>query len=239
VATRAEQSSTFAEIFDARRAYDRVATVYEHWYWFEFWRRNEVPIVEPWIQSLPAGRLLDAGSGTGLYSDAIRSAGHLGVAVDVSLNMLQQQKKRQARGQSVSRRLVQGDMRQLPLRSGSMEYVLTTRTLSHVSDILSVAKELRRVMGRLGQLLVTDVHACHPYTRVSIGRGDSRIVIETYKHSIETVRQTFEEAGLELVRFQEYRLQDLVWKPPFELFQKIYAAPELPIFYACWLTVAP
>lgn len=153
--------------------------------------------------------------------------------------MLQQQRAEHGRGQAGSQRLIQADIRRLPLRSASMEYVLTTRALSHVADIFLVAKELRRVMGRRGQLLVTDVHPRHPYTHVAIGHGENRIVIETYKHSMETVRLAFAAAGLRIDSLQEYGLQHLAWKPPADLFQKIYAAPECPIFYACWFTVAP
>jgi len=73
------------EIYQPREGYDCASTYYEKWHWFEFWQRNEAPIVREWLTGLKRGLLLDIGSGTGPYHCEVETLGHQYVSADVSM----------------------------------------------------------------------------------------------------------------------------------------------------------
>ena len=222
---------TSVPILDPQDGYDRAAGAYDVWHWLEFWRRNEVPVVASWIEALTPGVLLDAGSGTGLYRGLIESAGHTLLAVDVSRQMLLRQQERHPAHVRHRSYLVQADVCQLPIRSASVNHLLSTRVLSHISSVETVAAEFARVASTHTDLLIADVHPAHPYSSMSINVRAGRVSIKIYKHSIGELTRGFEHAGFEVKELREYRLRDISWRPPFELFRKIYDAPDTPIFY--------
>jgi hypothetical protein len=84
-------------------------------------------------------------------------------------------------------------------------------------------------------VLISDVHPEHHYSEMSIPTAAERVSIQTYKHPISDVRETIKATGFEMIRFEQFGLIDLAWKPPTENFSNIYDDPRRPIFYMCWL----
>ena len=219
-------------VLSPRHGYDLTAKGLDSWYWSQFWRHNEAPVILPWLKALSPGRGLDAGAGTGFYVQKAALLRHRCMAIDLSLSMLALQGKT-ARGATG---LAQADVAALPFRNSRFDWVLCTRVLSHVERLGAALQELGRVLRSGREALLSDVHPDHPYTCTSIRLSELTVRIETYKHSFAAVERAAVESGcLRILDLQEYRLADLPWKPPHESFEKIYDHPRKPIFYTCRL----
>lgn len=223
-------------VLSPQEGYDRAATIYDRWHWTEFWRRNERPIVAAWLHGLVPGLALDAGSGTGNYRSELEARGHICIAVDLSLEMLRVQGRKNKHHHGMTRcDLSQGDLRCLPFTSSIFDHVLCTRVLSHIERLEAALSELARVVRPKGSLLLTDVHPSHPYEHVTI-RNSFRVAIQIHKHAITDLIDAATASGrFRMLWIREYCLQDLAWKPPPQRFQKIYDSPNTPIFYVCSL----
>jgi ubiquinone/menaquinone biosynthesis C-methylase UbiE len=216
--------------YEPRIGYALAASAYENWHWFQFWRHNEAHIVRQWAAALVPGRILDAGSGTGLYRPVFESAGYRVVGADLSAEMLGIQLRA-----TPAAPVVQTRVEALPFQASSFNYVLCTRVLSHIRTPMPVFCEFARVTKPAAAVLITDVHPEHRYSEMSIPTEAGKVSIQIYKHSIAEVRAAIEAAGFELMEFKEVRLNDLVWKPPAAKFDNIYDEAERPIFYVCSL----
>ena len=95
-------------------------------------------------------RLLDAGCGTGLRMPS-RGSG-LAVGVDLTSEMLSVGK---ARGET---RLINADVRALPVRNGFFDLLWCRLVLSHLSDIGAAYDELGRTSAPGATLIVTDLY---------------------------------------------------------------------------------
>ena len=95
-------------------------------------------------------RLLDAGCGTGLRMPS-RTAG-LTVGVDLTSEMLS---VGQARGET---RLINADIRALPVRDRCFDLLWCRLVLSHLADIGAAYDELGRTSARGATLIVTDLY---------------------------------------------------------------------------------
>jgi SAM-dependent methyltransferase len=84
-------------------------------------------------------RVLDVGCGNGAYEVAMHERGHRGrrVALDLSAGMLS--RVDHAPG-------IQADVQCLPLPTGAFDLVLAPHMLYHVPDIVTAARECRRVL---------------------------------------------------------------------------------------------
>jgi len=216
-------------LLDPRRGYDLVAPHFQSWYWSRFWRANEAPLVRRWLRELPSGLGLDAGAGCRPYAEAIAQAGHRAISADMSRSMLLQSRRR-----APSRRedRVQADVRALPFGTGTFDWVLCTRVLSHLADFVPVFVELARVLRAGGEMLVTDVHPGHPYEHVSVRTPGGLFNIETHKHRVDQVRAAAASVGMQVVHLEEYRTRNLVWQPSQREFRKLYRRPDAPVFYS-------
>lgn len=124
--------------------------------------RQELAMVASFLATLPADQLvLDAPCGMGRFTRLIRDAGHRPVSLDLNAGMLQRALQRHGGGTP----LLQGNVLQLPFRSGAFGAAICFRLLHHLPDnlVLAVLTELRRVAGTA---LVTfyDTH-CLKYQR--------------------------------------------------------------------------
>jgi ubiquinone/menaquinone biosynthesis C-methylase UbiE len=226
--TKSTRQKTHA--YEPRIGYALAASAYEKWHWFQFWRKNEVQIVRQWATALTPGKILDAGSGTGLYRPVLESAGHWVVGADLSTEMLMIQARR-----NPTASVVQARIEALPFQAPAFDYILCTRVLSHVQTLMPVFREFARVTRQEARLLITDVHPEHRYSEMSIPTNEERVSIQTYKHPIAEIKTALETGGFELLGFDEFRLHDLAWKPPVENFENIYDETERPIFYTAFL----
>jgi len=236
VTRQIEPDGTRGQLLSPRLAYDRIATQYQSWRWYRFWRLNEAPIVTDWLQSLPRGYGLDAGSGTGPYLHFVSDLGHRCVALDLSLQMLKLDRRDHRPGDVRSAvHYVQGDVTILPFAGEAFDWILCTRVLSHIPGLEDAVLELGRVLKPGGECLIADVHPDHPYDHVTIPCNGTPVPIETHKHSFDELRTWLGMSGLRLESHKNYWLDDLAVRPPKAEFAKLYDHADQPIFYVCRL----
>jgi ubiquinone/menaquinone biosynthesis C-methylase UbiE len=219
------------DLLAARQGYDLAAQDFDEWHWCAFWQQNEAPLVKRWLQQLPPGSGLDAGCGTGTYTESITSMGHYYFAADLSASMLQILRKKHF--VNTASTLVQADLQNLPFSDSTFDWILCTRVLSNISTPKQVLAELARTVRPGGRALITDVHPKHPYVCTSIQAGTRSISIRTYKHSLERLTQMIEADGRFSIRtLREYRSGDLSWQPPSGPFEKLFRHSQTSVFYS-------
>jgi malonyl-CoA O-methyltransferase len=145
-------------------------------------------------------RLLDAGCGTARRLGGAGAA--IAVGVDLSIEML-------AAASDRSHPLVAGDLRRLPIASGSFDLVWCRLVIGHVAEIGAAYGELARVCRPGGTVVVTDFHpaavaAGHRRTFRDAG-GEVREV-EHHVHSSESHAAWAALAGLRLRATREGRV---------------------------------
>jgi len=98
--------------------------------------------------------VLDAGCGTGWFSQRWQQGGHRVTALDLSPAMLQQ-----AQAAAVASRYQLGDIEALPFADGSFDRCWSNLAVQWCSDLAQALGELRRVTRPGGQLLFSTVAA--------------------------------------------------------------------------------
>ena len=221
-------------IHSPRDAYDLVAPTYHLTKWYGFWRANETPVIRAWLPK--SGRLVvDLGGGSAPYLKDLQDAFAQQVIVDLSYGMLRQAQKQARRLHDPMTSLVQADLLALPLASRSADAILCTRVLSHVASLPQAFREIARVLKPAGRLLITDVHADHPYSVTRFETEGRSVYVETHKHTLHDVIGEAVAAGLTLERADEYTLKNLQRPPDPIAFAKLYRSTETPIFYSVTL----
>lgn len=117
-------------------------------------------------EALPAGiagaRVLDVGSGTGIFSVAWRAWGAAAViAVEPSPEMRAKAASKAATPAGAGIHLVAGGAEQLPFRSGAFDAVWLSAVVHHIGDLPRAARELRRVIRTEGRVLVRGLFPDH------------------------------------------------------------------------------
>jgi ubiquinone/menaquinone biosynthesis C-methylase UbiE len=153
--------------------------------WYDFqaplyrlWRdRYDAPVVERAVSivraRVGAGRILDAGCGTGLFSIALARAlpgSHI-TAVDLSAGMLAVAKTQASARSLDNTTFSRTDVAALPFAPDSFDAVVAAGLFPNLNDHLQVLRELRRVLRAGGCLLVVefDREAMGPAMRIFFG----------------------------------------------------------------------
>lgn len=221
-------SSDRLDPIGARAGYGLVAGQYETWKWVEFWRRNERPLVERWLRSLTPALGLDAGAGTGSYSELAARSHHTPVEVDISIEMLKA--KRSTGG--VYRRRVQADLVCLPFGTGSFGWTLCSRVLTHLPNPEAAISELARTLRPGSELLITDVHPSLPYENVHVVTATRQVRIRAFKHEPSMIQELARRHRLKELGFHVFSPADLLWKASPEAFPGIYSNGTTHVWYA-------
>ncbi len=221
------------KLLSPREGYDLAAPYYDSWYWTEFWKHNEMPLVTAILNRLTPRDALDAGSGTGAYRFQLEARGSNTMAIDVSGKMLEvQARKGMTAGPQAKARLVVGDIKAMPPEwSERFDCAICARVLAHIDNCLLAVRELGRVVKQGGRLIITDIDPEHEYRHVRISNGSIRSLIQVFKHDHHELKAVFEASGLRIKSFRRLILGDLLWLPPEDKFAKIYRSPRTPIFF--------
>lgn len=131
--------------------------------------------------------VLDIGAGTGRMALELSNRGAKVTALDVSENMLNVLKRKDA-----SRKIVTtiGDAEDLPFENERFDIVVATFLIVHLKDPSRFFDEVYRVLKDGGIFLVTNINQKDPPV-VSTHKGD--IVIESYYHRPEKIRDILED----------------------------------------------
>lgn len=107
----------------------------------------------------PGAVVLDAACGTGRHAAWLEAQGCRTLGIDLTATMLD-------RASSVARRtrLVQADLRALPLATGCVDASVCALALCHMPHLKPALRELARVLRPGGRLVVSDPHGRSEYT---------------------------------------------------------------------------
>lgn len=109
----------------------------------------------------PADRALDVGCGPGAVLAALAPFIRHAVGVDLTAAMLEQAKQRlhglSAATAAGTRSLVRGAAERLPFRDGAFSLAVTTYTLHHFGEPRLVVREMTRVVGSGGRVIIGDL----------------------------------------------------------------------------------
>ncbi|MDZ7369794.1 MAG: class I SAM-dependent methyltransferase [candidate division KSB1 bacterium] len=113
-----------------------------------------------------SGIILDVGCGRGLLSTIFENGTYIGLDLVIQKTVLKIKKENAC--------FVQGDGHFLPLRSGSVNFILCLDSFEHYPDMLKAAKEFRRVLQDGGSLFLS---------------------IPNYSNTAGLLKRYFEESG--------------------------------------------
>ena len=215
--------------------YELVSKYYDEWYWQSFWMANERPLIVHELTRFRscASPALDVGTGTGLYLDELVRLGIECVGVDVCKAMLDEARKKLP----TSVRLICADVKKLPFPDKTFNLIIACRVLSHVDNLNAAIQELGRVTNTGCCLIVSDVSACHNYTRTRIPTPDGDVHMETYKHTVDQLVAAAEFSEywkVDCIKSVAYK--DLLWKPQPSEYPAIDMSSTRPIFFYGVLT---
>ena len=168
--------------------YGRMFATEERQWWYAGMRAITAALLEPFLPAGGAGRVLDAGCGTGANLEHLRSHGSP-VGVDISDEALAFCRQRGVRA-------VRGSVLELPFASGSFGLVTSFDVLYHrwVTDDRAAVAELARVLAPGGLLFVRV-----PALRLLWGAHDEA-VLSRHRYTRPELRALVRSAGLEVLR---------------------------------------
>ncbi|MEW6333465.1 MAG: class I SAM-dependent methyltransferase [Thermodesulfobacteriota bacterium] len=147
----------------ARQLFDDWPERYDRWFEtpvgrvvFEYERALVLDLLGP----ARGERILDAGSGTGLFTRAIAVRGADVVGLDISWAMLRWARQKSQTG---SLRLVTGEMTRLPFGGGLFDKTVSVTALEFIDDQRGAVAELFRVTKPGGIIVVATLNALSPW----------------------------------------------------------------------------
>lgn len=166
----------------------------------------EEPAVWSLLEERPPGRALDAACGTGRHASRLLQLGHEVTAFDLTRDMLAL-----ARERAVGARLVEADLRALPLASGHFDLAVCGLALAHIAHLRAATAELGRVLARGGRLVVSVLHPVQAWLGWQAPFADElghRRFVREHPHTHGSYLGAFREVGLELARCLEPALTE-------------------------------
>lgn len=137
----------------AKINYERMASLYDEGRslpleWLDEWRG----VLSHYIPASDHHSVLDLGSGTGLFAEALATWFQVDViGVEPSAAM---RRRAAAKQHPAGVSYVGGDAERVPLRTDSCAYAWLSTVVHHISDLPACAKELRRVLRSDGRILI-------------------------------------------------------------------------------------
>jgi SAM-dependent methyltransferase len=139
--------------------------------WFEkplggFADRAEKRLISKAVTSLPGGRVLDAGCGTGHFTSLFLKPGVEVIGFDLSLDMLAY-----ARHRYSVLEVVQGNVEALPFQAGSFDTIVMLTVLEFVDRPEAALAETMRALRPSGRFVVGFLDRLSPWGLVRRVRG--------------------------------------------------------------------
>ena len=148
------------------------------------------------LGDLTGKTVLDIACGTGRWLTKVIALGaQRAFGVDYSPEML----RRASDKPHLQHRLIRADGCSLPVRAATVDLVVCSFAIGHVSDLFGLAREMSRVCKPQACVYITDLHpsAREQGWSTSFRQGDMRVEIESFNCSFDEIRDAFESNGLE------------------------------------------
>jgi len=94
--------------------------------------------------------------------------------------------------------------------SSSLDLLISTLTVAHISNIRDAISEWNRVIKPGGNLIITDYHptALAKGGKRTFKQGQKLFAVKNYIHTLQHIREIIEELNLELIQLLEKRIDD-------------------------------
>jgi 2-polyprenyl-3-methyl-5-hydroxy-6-metoxy-1,4-benzoquinol methylase len=183
---------------------------------YDLERRIEIVFDEMLPARLDGKELLDAGCGTGWFSQKASERGASVTSMDVGENLL-----KQVAGKCDSRRVV-GDVLSLPFDPASFDIVVCTEVIEHTVEPSRAVRELSRVLRPGGELVLTVPNRVWHFA-IDIANLLKLRPYEGYENWVSAgeLRRYVEEAGLRLDRIRGFHLFPFVLPATYGLLKRI------------------
>ena len=162
----------------------------------------------------PAMDVADLGCGTGETVATLAPHVRRAIGVDREGAMLERARARTAGLDNVELR--EGDLTDLPLRAHEVDAALATLVLHLVPDTEAAFRELGRVVGKKGTVVVTDLQ---PHEQEELRATMGHVHLGFAEGELKKLARA---GGLKIVRYQPLALEDEVVGPP--LFVAVFRA---------------
>lgn len=194
--------------------------------------RARARIIFDFIRGTPkTARILDAGSGYGIYALTLAEKGYSVDTVDIEKvrtdALAARKKERRSLDEKI--RIYTGSITELPFRDGSYDLVICSDVIEHIKDDAKAVSELARVLAQNGTLIVTV-----PYDSKNNAKIFPMFGHERPGYSAEEMRKMIEPHGLSItdISCYEYALGGVL----FKIFNTIRSAPLMAaLFYLFYI----
>lgn len=197
-----EKSNEFKE--KSKISYDKLASSYDSTYYGGKHAQNLYEHVIKTMSRFEYTSVLDVGCGTGsLLSEILKIKKVMIAGIDISEKMLEIAKDRL--GDEADLR--NGDSEHLPWKNNSFDMVICTDSFHHYPNPKAVLKEIRRVTGPGGKIIIADPWAPTPFRQMANlilplrKGGDVRL------YSEPEMKNLLEESGFKLVSWEKIGIQ--------------------------------
>ena len=186
---------------------------------------TEAPVFRDLVGPLQPGVALDAACGTGRHAEILSSLGWDVIGVDATEAMLDR-----ARAKNPDAEFHLGRLEALPVKSASVDLVVSGLALTHVDDLMPVYAEFGRVMRQGGRLVTTDMHpvmastsgmAAFPVedSRPDVAAGEPMSIhyVPNLVHNVNEYVAAIASAGLQITGCHEPLVDEHVVERPFPM----------------------
>jgi len=219
-------------ISDAKEAYDKAAPFYDDRDWMKFWINNEVPLIMSHLSRSRFERILEIGSGTGLYTTKLVKMCRELVAVDPSKGMSDILESKLPVDKE-KLKIINIPWPKNNFKEETFDLVFSSRTLCSINDINGAIHEILRVAKRGGTILLCDLHPDYNIEYCTLKNKDSglKIKIPFYKHNLQDIHKILQKA-CSSVQIDEIYLEDFNYLPlNNDSFKEAFNNKDKPLIY--------
>jgi ubiquinone/menaquinone biosynthesis C-methylase UbiE len=148
---------------DKSRLFDDWPEKYERWFTTPIGslvKRVEWELVLDFLRPGPGDFILDAGCGTGVFTEDMLSCGARVAGLDLSLSMI---RKAGQKAQGSPLRVLSADILRLPFPENSFDKAVSITALEFIPDGRQAVKELFRVTRKGGTVVVATLNSLSPW----------------------------------------------------------------------------
>ena len=147
--------------------------------------------------------ILEVGCGTGKNTALLTQIGERVCALDFSVGMLKQAKRKVESNQVIF--AVADITKTWPCKSQSVDLILCNLVLEHIEDLSHIFFEVSRTLVPGGRFFVSELHPFRQYkgTRANFQRQHETIAIQAFVHHLSDFTKAAEQNRLSLRHFDE------------------------------------
>ncbi len=162
--------------------FDKWPEIYDQWFETPIGsliRKYETELVLEMLELGDKEMILDAGCGTGIFTQDVLSEGALVVGLELSFPMIMRARKK---FEGYPFHTVQGDLRNLPFVDNTFEKAISVTAIEFIRDARGAIGELFRVTKPGGCIVVATLNSLSPWATRRAGAGKKEHPI--FKHAI-------------------------------------------------------